>query len=180
MNREVRIVLDAGHGGRDPGAVVGSVYEKDIALEITMKIQDYIPSRFKLIYTRKDDTFVSLEDRALITNTSGAEVFVSIHVNAAENPNAHGIETFHFPTSDTGNNLARCIQKNLINKTEANDRGVKSANFYVLRRTKPPAILVETGFITNEAERNMLLGDSYQNKIARAISSGLVDYVDNF
>jgi len=180
MSRNIKITIDPGHGGSDPGAVVGDVYEKDIALAVSMFLVEYLPERFTLIYTREKDNDVPLSRRTQTSNSVGSELFVSIHANAAENINAHGIETFHFPSSDYGNNLASCVQKSLIQKTDANDRRVKTANFYVLRTTRAPAILVELGFITNETERQMLIQENYQKTLAKAISCGIVDYVDNF
>jgi N-acetylmuramoyl-L-alanine amidase len=170
----MRIILDAGHGGNDPGAVNGKYKEKDAALSISLKIGSILASEgADVIYTRDCDRTVELGERCRIANNDDADYFISIHLNAATAKSANGIETYAYGTSGKGHELAKAVQKELITATGARDRGVKTANFYVLKRTRMPAILVETGFISNDAECLTLFKDGYQRIIAEAIAKAV-------
>lgn len=176
MTKKV-ICLDAGHGGRDPGAV-GVVYkEKHIALLVSFLLKEELSSEFGVMMTRTDDVYLSLGERCRIANQAQAALFVSIHCNSARVTTATGIETFHHPTSRNGIRLAGLIQPELIAATGLKDRGVKYANYQVLRDTSMPAVLVELGFINNPAEELLLGSVEYQTKCAEAIAKGIVEYV---
>ena len=181
------VYLDAGHGGTETGAVSGGVFEKDINLSVTKKVRDLLEAKgYTVIMAREDDTYLSLSHRAQEANRMGADVFVSIHQNAY-NGSAHGIETFYYNESGNTNNpkandknriqdskkLAEEVQRELVRETGAYDRGVKRANFHVIRETKMPSILVEGGFLDNAKERAKLVLDSYQQKLANAITKGV-------
>ena len=170
----MRICIDNGHGGIDPGAVNGKYLEKAAALSIGLKLGSILAAKgADVIYTRDKDETVELGERCQIANKANADYFISIHLNAATAKSANGIETYAYGTSGKGHELAKAVQKELIAKTGATDRGVKSANFYVLKHTKMPAILVETGFISNDAECLALFKDGYQSIIAEAIAKAV-------
>ena len=172
------IVIDAGHGGNDPGAVGENIQEKDVALDVAQMLScelrylGYTP-----ILTRSGDYFVTLDDRAEQANTLDADVFVSIHINAAENPQANGIETYHHPNSINGKELATQVQERLISTLERRNRGVKTAKFAVLRKTSMPAILAEIGFISNPEEQELMKECQWKFKAAKALSRGITNYI---
>ena len=174
------IILDAGHGGKDPGAVANDISEKDITLSISLKTKDLLENAgYKVAITRKEDTFLSLDDRASYANRKKANIFVSIHCNSSEDGEGKGIETFYSEyNEESAKNLAELIQNSIIEQTAAKDREVKTANYTVLVRTKMPSVLVETGFLTNETERSLLSDDDYQKKIAQGITDGILKYFD--
>ncbi|MFL2116447.1 GW dipeptide domain-containing protein, partial [Marinilactibacillus psychrotolerans] len=189
------VVIDAGHGGSDPGAQAGGVKEKDLNLTVSKKVQTKLKNAgYEVIMTRSTDVFVELSERARIANTSSADIFVSIHTNSF-NSTANGIETYSYNGSGTANNpivakdpdrllksslLSEAVQDALLDKTGASNRGDKKANFHVIRETGMPAILTEMGFIDNSAERAKLVKDSYQNQIADGIVLGIKEYFKIF
>ncbi|WP_181291264.1 N-acetylmuramoyl-L-alanine amidase family protein [Shouchella clausii] len=170
------IAIDAGHGGSDPGAVANGIYEKDLVLKVAAHTKDRLEEAgATVIMTRTGDVYVGLEARAELANARNADTFVSIHANAAT-PSAHGTETFHFPSSSQGQALASALQTELVNTLNTRNRGVKSANFSVLRNTAMPAALVELGFITNAEEAERMKAASFPNEAATAIVRGLQQY----
>lgn len=175
----LKICIDPGHGGRDPGAVgQGGLQEKDVNLAVAKKVAKHLESMgYEAILTRSEDEYVSLGARSKLANLHRVSVFVSIHCNAAGNRDAQGAETFHFPTSIEGKTLAELAHSELILYTAAKDRGVKQANFQVLRETAMPAILVELAFISNENEEHKLSNSSFQDSCALAISEGVDKYL---
>lgn len=173
------ICIDAGHGGKDPGAIGRSgLNEKDINMQVALKVADLLMDRYVVVMTRTDDQYVSLGKRCDIANQSKSHLFVSIHCNAAENHEANGIETFHYYTSTRGKLFANAIQWGLIALTDRRDRGVKAAGFQVLRDTSMPATLIELGFITNTEEEQLLQKEEFQNACAKAIVKGIDDFFD--
>ena len=172
------IVLDAGHGGSDPGAQRGDVQEKEITLGIIEKLRRKLEAKgFHIALTRSDDTFVSLEDRVRITNNLQPTLFLSVHINAMESANdIHGIETYY--QTDQSRALADAIHENLVTKLDAPDRAVRKARFYVINHTPVPAVLAEVGFISNHDERDKLISSDYQNKVANALEQGVMLYLD--
>ena len=178
MTKKYKICIDAGHGGIDAGAVNGNYYEKEAALMIACKLGKALAlAGVEVIYTRKDDSNIELEERTTFANKNAADYFISIHLNAATNKQANGIETFAYNEGSTAYKLAGAVQKELIAKTGATDRKVKTANFYVLRKTAMPAILVETGFISNDVEAKALFTDGYQTIIANAIAKAVLSFL---
>jgi N-acetylmuramoyl-L-alanine amidase len=217
----IRIMLDPGHGGIDPGAVgEGGLREKDVVLEITRKVKDLLVIKgYDVFMTRNKDQFISLRKRARMANRRKVDLFVSIHANAAVNHLARGTETFYYATasdplaralaalenavlrlepqgdngtirdsSQTGekngrlNNsihAAQAVQKKISKVTSCSDRGIKAAEFYVLKKTQMPSILVETGFLSHSGERELLANSNYRNRMARAIARGISDYLDS-
>lgn len=174
------IVIDAGHGGKDPGAVNGSYTEKNIVIEVAKKVQNKLQSKgAKVIMTREGDSYPSLGDRVDISDKSYAELFVSIHTNAAS-ASAKGAETY-YDSSQNDNatesaELAKEIQKQIVSLAGMKDRGVKDNSFYVIRNQDIPSVLVELGFITNSEDLSKLTAAQYQEIYAEAIYRGILNY----
>lgn len=174
------ILVDAGHGGRDPGAVANGVREKDIVLPISLILGQSLQSMgYTVYYTRTNDVEIDLEPRVTLAERVNADVFVSIHANslASLNSAVNGVETFHARGSTLGRELASYVQSQIIASTGANDRKAKAAGFYVLVRTSMPAILVETGFVTNAREAANLSDPNYQKRMAEAIAKGIDQFI---
>jgi len=171
------IVLDAGHGGSDPGAQRGDVQEKDLTLGITEKLKQVLEaSGAHVIMTRSDDTFVSLEDRVKTTNQLMPDLFLSVHINALESvSDIHGIETYY--QTDQSKQLADAIHQSLVSTLTAPDRSVRKARFYVINHTTVPAVLAEVGFISNKDERQKLASTDYQQQVAQALAQGVMLYL---
>ena len=173
----LRVVIDAGHGGGDPGAVNGHKHEATAALAIAKKVAEKLKKSGVLVeMTRTKNTGHSLKERCAVSNTWKADCFVSIHLNAAENEEAEGIETWRYAKVGARTKaLANNVQTELIRATCANDRGVKvTENLYVLKHTEASAILVEVGFISNCCEVHQLFCGKYQEKIAEGIATGVL------
>jgi N-acetylmuramoyl-L-alanine amidase len=178
----VIIVLDPGHGGRDPGAVVGDILEKDINLEIVKKVRGLVEAQpsLKPVLTRTTDVTVDKLDRIQLADEVGAALYLSIHVNAFDDPEIHGAETWVDDTRSPGDpswKLAESVQNALVAATGARDRGVRSQELY-LRHTTLPAASVEVGFLTCLKEQTKLLDSAYQDQIAQGILKGILDYLD--
>lgn len=179
------IVIDAGHGGRDRGAKAKAPFceEKRLSLQTARLVKKYLDQLgYRVVMTRSTDTFLPLSRRVEIAHQAQCEIFVSIHFNASRNPTAQGIEIFFYDSkndrtrSRLSKRLADAILPRLLRRTAATSRGVKKGNFYVIRETEVPAILIEGGFITNPKERSFLKNSSYQEKLARGIADGIDAY----
>lgn len=176
---EVDIVLDAGHGGDDPGAVSGNVFEKEITLEIAKSTKELLEeSGYKVGMTREEDCFVELAERARYGNKRNAKILISIHCNASDNPDGNGIETYYSKQKQLNDDvMADMIQKAVIGKTNASDRGIKAENYTVIIKSDMPAVLIEVGFLSNEIEKEMLQDEEYQKKLAEGIAQGVIEYL---
>lgn len=179
------IVLDAGHGGRDRGAKSKLPFceEKRLCLQTARLVQKYLDQLgYRVVMTRSTDAFLPLSRRVEIAHQAHCEAFVSIHFNASRNPAAKGVEIFFYDSkkdrsrSRSSKRLADFILPRIQRRTSAISRGVKKGNFYVIRETKVPAILVEGGFITHPQERAALKNPTYQEKLARGIADGIDTY----
>ena len=171
-----KIVLDAGHGGSDYGAIREGINEKDITLDITQRVASILKSKgYVVALTRADDTYVSLQDRVSFSENETPEIFVSIHVNSAVATEPKGIETHYY--HDYSKDLANMIHNHLMKEIDTNDRGLVKSKFYVINHTTVPAVLVETGFISNEEERSELVTDARKKKTAKAIAEGIIEYI---
>ncbi|MFW5790930.1 MAG: N-acetylmuramoyl-L-alanine amidase [Halanaerobiaceae bacterium] len=176
-----KIVLDSGHGGFDAGAIGPTgLNEKEVVLDISLKAAEILEEDgHQVILTRDEDSFISLQDRVDIANDSEAGLFVSIHSNAAHRDKAGGIESYYAPDRRSSSYfLAKIMQKNILNKLKLLDRGVKSDNFYVIRNTEMPAVLLEIGFISNRVEEELLRDNNFREKAARSIAEGIGEYLD--
>lgn len=187
LSRRV-VVIDAGHGGWDPGKTgVAGEDEKSINLKIALKLQKYLEQGgAEALLTRADDSALGgkkgedMKGRKEIANESGADIFVSIHQNAFTGGRASGAQVFYYNTSDDSRRLAECIQEALKSELDlSNQRQAKAnTNYYVLKNTKVPAVIVECGFISNAEEEKKLNNDDYQEKTAWAVYMGIVKYFE--
>lgn len=187
INGGVVITLDAGHGGYDSGAVGPSgLYEKNVTLAVTLKLGKILQEKgMDVVYTRTSDKVSwpanvgdDLQARCDISDAAGSNYFVSIHANSADASGARGIETYYYSQNLAGKQLAQSIQTELINKTDLIDRGVMTANFYVIKNTAAPSVLAEVGFISNPTEEALLATDDFQQKLAEGIASGIMNTVN--
>ncbi len=175
LENTYKVVLDPGHGGFDPGAIgAKGTQEKAIVLQISLKIGNIlVKNGVQTIYTREIDKTQSLQEKCDVSNNAKPDFFVSIHANAAT-PTASGIETYYSSGSVAGKKIAQAVQTELIKGTGRLDRGIKTAGFYVLNCTDATAILVETSFVSNLTEEALLITEDYQDKLAKAISTGIL------
>ena len=198
--RRIRtIMIDPGHGGKDNGAPgPNRTWEKQITLALSLKLRNALKAKgFNVIMTRSTDRYPSLEDRVNMHAKTKADLFISVHCNASVVKSINGIETFALTpagapsssdskanfTRNPGNaydrqnfRLAYEIQRQLVWKTGANDRGVKHARFYVIKNVACPAVLIETGFLSNYREGTQLLTWKRQQATVNAIVEGILQY----
>ena len=180
-NPDITIAIDPGHGGRDPGGVVGDVLEKNVNLEIANRLAELVDAQsdLKAVLTRTSDISVDNQLRLQLAEGAGAALYISVHINSYSDPGVHGAETLvddMRAKDDPSWTLAESVQKALIAATGTRDRGVKQQGLY-LEHTKLPAISVEVGFLTSPEERAKLLDPAYQDKIARGLLQGILDYL---
>ena len=185
----MKIMLDPGHTGvTDPGAVAGGLREADVTLDVALKLRDLLAGvpglEVRLTRDRHVDLATpytqsaDLRARTNMANNWPADVYLSIHVNAAANPEARGVETFHHvKASDEAVRVAHVLHRYLVPHF-TRSRGVKSADFHVLRETRMPAVLVELGFITNDDDRRLLADEAFRRRLAEALATGLCEAFD--
>lgn len=175
-----RVVIDPGHGGGDPGAIgIGGLREGDATLDISRQVVSLLKQQgIDATLTRTRDEEIDLEPRVQFAERANADVFVSVHANSfdANRTDVNGIETYYFSGGD-GRQLAQIVQSSLLQDLGARDRGVRTANFYVIKYTSMPAILVETGFVTGREDAARLASSTGRSQIARAIARGILQYV---
>jgi N-acetylmuramoyl-L-alanine amidase len=220
--RAGRIVIDAGHGGHDPGTIGrGGLEEKDLVLDVSLRLDKMLREELgtDVIMTRSTDVFVRLEDRTAIANTRGADLFLSIHANSSRSPSARGIETYilNFATDphaeevaarensisaatlkdlqglvkaialnskiDESRDFASSIHESMIASVKAGhgdiqDRGVRTAPFYVLIGANMPSVLAEISFVSNPDDERLLRTPEYREKIARSLFEGVKSYLE--
>lgn len=174
------IVIDAGHGGTDCGATRAGIKESDINLAVAQRLEAILKQKgYKVYMTRSDNSTVSLQERVDIAEGKDEDIFVSIHVNSSENTSPVGLETHYY--HDYSYNLAKCVQAEFVkNVTESPNRGLIKSRFYVINHTTKPAILVEIGFISNEKERMQLVSADRQQRTAKGIAEGIVNYFKQY
>jgi N-acetylmuramoyl-L-alanine amidase len=192
------IVIDPGHGGHDEGAQGFGMLEKDIALDIALRMERKLRQYHLLaVLTRKTDVYVSLADRTAIANRYDHSVFVSIHANQCAEPTVCGVETYYasekispdFPWSqvsldltlpepgpDMGKTLAGSIQDSITEDLPVANRGIKARGLYVVSHVQNPAVLVECGFMSNALDAHQLNSEDYREKLAASIVKGIIDY----
>ena len=172
------VVIDPGHGGKDPGAIgIRGLQEKNVILPISQKIAAILEQQgIQVVMTRDSDYFVDLGPRPIIADRANAKVFVSIHANSmpANRSDINGLETYYY---DTGQRLARTIHNSILGSIDVRDRGVRKARFYVLRKSTMPSVLVEVGFVTGVVDSPRLGTTAYQNQMAEAIARGILQYL---
>ncbi|MBR8831139.1 MAG: N-acetylmuramoyl-L-alanine amidase [Chlorogloea purpurea SAG 13.99] len=171
------VVLDPGHGGKDPGAIgIGGIQEKDIILPISQEVARILEQQnIQVMLTRNSDYFVSLEGRTQMANRANADLFVSIHANSMGKgrPDVNGLEVYYFGDR----RLADVIYRNILRSVSIQDRGVRRARFYVLRTSNMPSTLVEVGFVTGGQDARNLSNRDYRNQMAAAIARGIIEYI---
>ena len=177
----VTIAIDPGHGGRDPGGVVGDVLEKHVTLEIANRLAELVDAQpeLKAVLTRTTDITVDNQLRLQLAEGAGAVLYLSVHINSYDDPSVHGAETLVDDTraqDDPSWKLAESVQNALVAATGARDRGVRSQGLY-LEHTKLPAVSAEVGFLSSTEERPKLLDPAYQEKIAQGLLQGVLDYL---
>ena len=188
------IVIDAGHGGEDGGAVSSNgVSEADINLSIALKVQNLLEqSGANVVLTRSDENAIydldkktlrekknsDIKNRVAIGNSSSADIFVSIHLNKIAQSQYYGWQTFFKDGSEEGKKLATCIQNNLNEAIQRENKRVplKISNIYIIKNVEIPTTIVECGFLSNPEEEELLQTDDYQNKLAWGIYNGIMDY----
>jgi N-acetylmuramoyl-L-alanine amidase len=174
------VVLDAGHGGGDVGAIgYSGAYEKNLVIGITQLVKKGLEDQgFKVIMTRPEDQTRSLAERVEIANQTNAFAFVSIHANTAGSQQATGLEVYTKRGSD--HTFAKIMVNSILTQTKQNNRGDKEADFYVIKNTVMPAILIETGFISNPQEEQFLWNETNQENIAQGIVNGIISFKSNY
>lgn len=181
------IVLDPGHGGSDCGAVgPNQVYEKTVALAVSQKIKSLLENAgAKVVMTRNDNRDVyapnasatdELNARVAVSNNANADIFLSIHANSFNDRSVGGTGTYYYPKTRYDELFAQNIQKALIEVANLNDRGVRTANFVVVKRSSMPAALVELAFISNYTEEKMLSTPEIQQQMAQGIVQGIENF----
>ncbi len=186
------VMLDPGHGGYDPGAITSQgVYEKAINLQIAQKVKEMLrPSGIEVFLTREEDIDyvgnnvkgkttrkqIDLNYRIDMAKEVKADIFVSLHVNATASGQNSGAETFYHYKSESGKGLAELIQQELIKIPGMNRRIAKPGDFYVIRNTSMPAVIVEVGYLSSATEQKKLQQSWYQEQLSRAIAKGIANY----
>jgi N-acetylmuramoyl-L-alanine amidase len=191
------VVVDAGHGGHDGGAVSHGVIEKNLSLDIANRLKKELEAAgLRVVMTRSGDSFLTLDERAALSGRHQADAFVSVHLNTdGEGSEAEGIETY-FAESKTltarllmpggaaegeaegmGEAFAKVVQRLVCGETRAEDRGIKARDYAVVARAACPAVLVECGFITSSREVVRLKEAGYRDKIASGIARGVVVFL---
>ncbi|MFG6114218.1 N-acetylmuramoyl-L-alanine amidase [Halobacillus sp. MO56] len=171
------IVIDSGHGGRDPGAIgLSGTYEKNVTLATALHVKEKLQAAgAKVIMTRSNDRYISLVNRVNVSHSSNADVFLSLHYNSFPTySGAKGIETFYHSSQDR--NLAKLVQQGLVRSTGAVNRGAKANSFHVIRENHTPSLLLELGYLSNVTEEKMVKTSNYQRKLSTGIVNGLMDY----
>ncbi len=177
VTKITKVVIDAGHGGYDPGAVGGKgTHEANLTLDISQRVVKMLneQSDFIGLATRETDKYVSLGDRVAFANSQNADLFMSIHYNSSTSKDANGTETYIYYNSDP--TFGQIVHKHLIAATGLKDRGLKRHEFYVIKNTKMPAALVEIAFVSNPTEENLANTTAFKEKVSRALADALIEY----
>lgn len=172
------VVLDAGHGGRDPGAKsVNGRWEKDFNLNIVRKVRELLPDsqELRLVLTRDDDTYLTLDERIELANFLGADLFISVHANSHKSSSVNGTETYY--THDYSLPLAQIMHRHILQATAFKDNGVRTKGFKVTKYTTMPAVLLEIGYLSNSQNASRLFNATVQKRVAEAIVKGIKEYL---
>lgn len=170
------IILDAGHGGNDSGTIEQSTAEKDINLSIALKMKELLEQKnIQVILTRDKDIFMELEERTEIAKNEEADLFLSIHCNYYEDDSSiRGLECYYSQDSSDGEYYAEKLIESLEEKGDILSRNAKPAEYFVLKNTNIPSVLVETGYLSNYADRKDLTSQNYQEKLAAELVEGIL------
>lgn len=178
-NHKYKIVIDAGHGGKDPGApTITKKWEKNFNLAVATKINELLSQvpNVEVIMTRSDDTFYELDERVKIANDAKADLFISIHGNVSASAAVRGTETYY--SRPESKPFADFIHQYIMQGTGLPNRNVKQANFRVIKNTTMPAILIESGFLSNSIDEAAMFKEDFQYNMANSIVSGLKAYLE--
>lgn len=178
------IMIDPGHGGKDEGAKENPCEEKNLTLKTARYLQEHLRSMgYRTVLTRERDIFVGLDERCALANELDCTLFVSVHFNHAPSKEAHGLEVYYYEDEENewrakhSKALAEQVQKKIIHMTNITSRGIKTADYRVIRKTQMPAVLVEGGFLSNEEECKLCNDPLYQNALALGIARGIDDFM---
>lgn len=189
---QVCVVIDAGHGGNDPGKIgVNQVLEKDVNLSIARKVQQYLEAQdIRVVMTREDENGLydsdasnkkvqDMKQRVALIEEVQPAITVSIHQNSYPEEYVHGAQVFYYDSSKEGQKLADLLQKQLVEKLDPeNHRQIKANDsYYLLKKTNIPIVIVECGFLSNQAEAALLGREDYQDRVAWAIHMGILQYL---
>jgi N-acetylmuramoyl-L-alanine amidase len=192
------VIIDPGHGGRDEGTKWRGVSERELTLDVALRVEGLLKiAGFRTELTRRDDSYVSLEERTRVANRERDAVFVSLHFNSENTGTSSGIDTYYARQKqapgndwawvglfnkpdplppDSSETLAACIQSAVTSRTEARSRGIHPSNYYVVHHTRCPSVLIEGGFISNAFESQLLATEPYRDLLAQGIVEGLLRY----
>ena len=186
------IVIDPGHGGKDPGAnssVISSINEKELTLKVAEKLYEKLQATdYEVLMTRNSDEYIKLLDRAQLSNENNSELFLSIHFNSSdENKSAKGIEVLYASEKNViiktaeQKHFAKCLLNSLIDITGSSSRGIKNRpDLIVLNKTKNVSALAELGFLSNSSDMDSIMNDEYLDLLAQGLFNGIQDYVNNY
>lgn len=172
------VVVDAGHGGKDPGSIVAGRYEKHITLQVATKVAALLAQQgVNVVMTRQDDRFIELEERAEIANRRDTDLFVSIHADSAPDHSINGF-TLYVARNASGEayKAARTVSAAMTG-TGSDTHGIREADYKVLVLTSCPAILIETGYLSNPLDARRLQDNAFQTRLAQAIAAGILNYL---
>lgn len=193
-DKQLTIVIDAGHGGVDPGKVgINGAYEKDVNLSIALKLKEILKKKkCNVIMTRESDEGLycegdtnrksaDLKMRAEIMNQDEVDYIISIHQNSFAGESSHGAQVFYQSSSEVGKALAEELQNELVSSLDPENHRQAKANdsYYLLKKTVKPIVIIECGFLSNREEADKLIQDEYQKQAAEAIAKGLFSYIEN-
>lgn len=180
-NSKYTILLDAGHGGKDQGTCSGDVLEKDINLSVTLMLKDDLEKRGATVFlTRDEDEFLELSERTDLANNSKIDLFVSIHCNYCKESSAvSGLECYSYTETSSGRKYAEYVIDYLKQETSVETRGSKFEDFYVLRNTQAPAVLIELGYMSNAMECEKLCDKDYRKQLSAGLADAILDGLRN-
>jgi len=188
------VVIDAGHGGFDPGKVgINGALEKDVNLSIAKMVKEFLEADdIEVIMTRESDTGLyeesdsnkkvqDMKNRIRIIEEAKPIVTVSIHQNSYHEEYVHGAQVFYYANSEEGKKLSGFLQKRLVEDIDPSNTRVEKANdsYYLLKKTSSPIVIVECGFLSNQEEADALSNERYQEKVAWAIHLGIIQYIND-
>ncbi len=191
-SRRYTIVIDPGHGGNDPGKIgINNVLEKDVNLAISLKLKEILEQNdCRVIMTREADQglyqegdtnkkVADLHARCQIINDSGADAVISIHQNSFTSESSRGAQVFYQTTSGEGKLLAEILQEQMVSGLDPDNNRVAKANsdYYMLKNTQAPMVIVECGFLSNSREAELLTQEAYQRRVAWTVALGVLQYV---
>lgn len=193
LQEQICVVIDAGHGGNDPGKIgVNQVLEKDVNLSIARKVKQYLEAQdIRVVMTREDENGLydsdasnrkvqDMKRRVALIDEAKPAITVSIHQNSYPEEYVHGAQVFYYDGSRDGQRLADLLQRQLVEKLDPeNHRQIKANDsYYLLKKTDIPIVIVECGFLSNSAEAEKLCSPEYQDRIAWAIHMGILQYLN--